>query len=386
MLHVSCKLALSSLVLSGILSAAIPPTFGNEIDSQLGPIVITNYELVAADVNLDGKMDVVGISDVYGICTVLGNGDGTFQKPTVRANCTVSINTSTGFTVGDINQDGIPDVVNSGFSASNQAQLQVLLGRGDGTFQATPPVNTSSCAAESVIRIADYNHDGIPDLIGVGNPAGGCIGLSLTPGLGGGAFGPTEKDFHNFYPFGLGDFNGDGLLDIAVAPVGLLVGTGGGHFQYSPVVFAPAGRSHPSDAFAVDFNGDGKLDFVFPSATATQGDILNVNLGKGDGTFEHSVITVLHPYFYNVATTADFNGDGCADILLYEVSDNKLVLDFALGNPDGTATEYQVPFPQDKLDLGLVAADFNGDGKPDIVYSGKTDSQDVLAAFLNTTP
>jgi hypothetical protein len=263
--------------------------------------------VAVGDFNGDGKLDlVVANSGGNNVSVLLGNGDGTFQ---------LAVNYSTGSSpwsvaVADFNGDGKLDLVVANSGSNN---VSVLLGNGDGTFQAA--VNYPTSAQPSSVGVGDFNRDGKLDLV---TANGSSDNVSVLLGNGDGTFRP-----HVDYSTGadaasvtVADFNDDGKLDLAVATtcyvscatgVSILLGNGDGTFQAH--VDYPAG----SDAFSTavgDFNGDGKLDL----AVANYGSLsVSVLLGNGDGTFQPHVdySTVGQPAWVAVG---DFNRDGRVDL------------------------------------------------------------------------
>jgi len=218
-----------------------------------------------ADLNDDGKLDFVsGLGGVF-----LGNGDGTFSESYFAPNYGQPA-------IGDFNGDGKLDYAVPRNSITTR-ETDVYLGNGDGTFQG-PVAYFTSYYPLSVVT-ADVNGDGILDLI----TGGICVLL----GKGDGTFTPNGcvtvgkggvLDGNN--PSVVGDFNGDGKLDVAVLvgfphavkKIYLLLGHGDGTFQ-KPIVF-PAGEFPeagvlPSGFSVGDFNGDGKLDFIVTSKRKT---------------------------------------------------------------------------------------------------------------------
>jgi len=165
----------------------------------------------------------------------------------------------------------------------------------------------------------------------------------------------------------VGDFNGDGKPDLAVAHscceaggnVSILLGNGDGTFQ--PQVTYSAG-GYPTALAIGDSNGDGKLDLAVANGEDYSVSIL---LGNGDGTFQRQVTYPAGRYPTSVAVR-DFNGDG------------KLVL---LGNGDGTF-QYPMGFSTDYNPVGVAVGDFNLDGKPDLAVG--TDYS--VSLLTNTTP
>jgi hypothetical protein len=282
--------------------------------------------VAAADFNGDGKLDLA-VTDSTGVWILLGNGDGTFQNPVSYAAGPYP----DSIAIADFNGDGKPDIV-VGDNGRNRYSVSVLLGNGDGTFQTF-----------------------IPHVI-------------------------------HFQPYAVvtGDFNGDGLPDVAVAGQGpdsilILLGTGNGNFQ-NPVqysVSAPYGA--PGALVACDFNGDGKLDLAFGAYSPRA---VYVMLGNGDGTFAipaaySATLGYGSDWWAGGLTVADFNGDGYPDIVSTAGGNSIAVY---LGRGDGTFQTAKY-FGAGITYFIAAAADFNGDGMPDIAITGGVQ----LSIMLNTT-
>ncbi len=205
---------------------------------------------------------------------------------------------------------------------SATGQVSILLGKGDGTFAA--PVSYAVGTSPSWAVIGDFNGDGNTDLAVANNSAGNAVSVLL--GHGDGTFAKAVSYSAGSAPISVAaaDFNGDGKLDLAVANNGsnnisVLLGNGDGTF--APAVNYTAGTG-PTSIIAADVNGDGKLDLAVTNGGSNN---LNVLLGNGDGTFAAG-------WTYSTGTNpvslalANFRGDGKADLAIANQGDNTVSL------------------------------------------------------------
>ncbi|HXM63382.1 MAG TPA: FG-GAP-like repeat-containing protein [Terriglobales bacterium] len=214
--------------------------------------------LVAGDFNGDGKLDVA-IAYFGGIYVFLGNGDGTFQTPLVSNVGAVDLEGG----VGDFNGDGKLDLIE--VSGASGTQLAWLQGNGDGTFQ-TPSTDYSVGPDTGTIIAADLNGDSKLDLLTVQGAPTNTFTVMLGNGDGtfqAGVAYPVGNDLRDGV---IGDFNAEGKLDLVLsddtgfangANTYVLLGNGDGTFQSSLAL--PTGSY---ESVAGDFNDDGKLDLV----------------------------------------------------------------------------------------------------------------------------
>ncbi len=180
-----------------------------------------------------------------------------------------------------------------------------------------------------VMTTADLNKDGILDLVLCRELTGK---VSVLLGTGGGGFG-TAKDYliqGMCVSLVLGDFNGDGNVDVAAsntAVVSVLLGKGDGTLA-QPVNYR-AGMD-PQGLVAGDFNGDGKLDLATSNFDSSS---VSVLIGNGDGTFQGHVDYTVDADPQGLVT-GDFNGDGILDLVVSNKTENEVSL--LLGVGDGT--------------------------------------------------
>jgi hypothetical protein len=277
-------------------------------------------------------------------------------------------------TVADFNNDGKPDlaVVNLGQFSTFQSSLSVLLGNGDGSFQ--PAVTTDilnsglGLGNAQSVAVGDFNGDGLLDvaLTTAGSSANPAVEVLL--GNGDGSFQPNHLILsvgQNPLSVAVGDFDGNGALDLVTAnssgTLSLLLGNGDGSFQ--PRIDLDVGAA-PRAVAVGDFNGDGLLDVV----TAQQlSDTVSVLLGNGDGTFAPPLVFAASGQDFTPESMAvtDVNGDGKPDLVIKSVSaleSDAFQLGVLLGNGDGT---FQTPIlgtPQPGGSGDLALGDFNNDG------------------------
>ena len=286
--------------------------------------------IAVGDFNNDGKPDVaVASAGTSEVSILLGNGDGTLQAakdfPVNGTAQEVSIAT------GDFNGDGKLDVVvadqtNCGGTCTT---VSVLLGNGDGTLQAAQHVTVA--AGPNGVAVGDFNGDGRADLavtdsrgnvwILIGNGDGTFrtpVAIPLPDSGGTGAFG-----------IAVADLNGDAKLDLAVAApfaeyVYVLIGNGDGTFK-APVGYQDALAQEPDSVAVGDFNGDGKKDLAVALSeccNASGEGVLGIMAGNGDGTFKSMVRYIIPdppmvaPIGANFVAVADVNNDGKADVLI----------------------------------------------------------------------
>ena len=286
------------------------------------------HEIALGDVNGDGRLDVVTAGhDSYAVVVMLGGGDGTFApapgSPFVARQPGKRPHTH-GLVLADVNADGRLDVLTVN---QEDDDLSLLLGDARGGFAPAPRSPFPCGPSPYPFAVADFDGDGKLDAL-VPNTGGAT--LALLRGDGSGAFAaPQRVPAPPNRPFfvAAGDFTGDGKPDAVVTHderphATLLVNDGRGGL--TPARSSPLNLgSHAWKAAIRDVNGDRKADLVFAAK-----DAVRVFLGDGSGaTFTPAPDS---PYATGKGTWSlalgDFNGDGKPDVAATCVEEGKVAV------------------------------------------------------------
>jgi hypothetical protein len=355
---------------------------------------------VIADFNGDGIPDVAIANYSDGTLTILlGKGDGTFT-PAPGAPISGLFDPN-HLVIGDFNHDGKLDIA-MGTSYYNGA-VTILLGNGDGSFTPAPGASiTVGNSFQSVISLAtgDFNGDGVQDIaVGVSNNGsgmqyGGVLVVLL--GKGDGTFQqlPAANLVQN--PFlTTGDFNRDGLTDLAIVDfyvndIAIYLGVGNGTFQEAPKSPLTVGLE-ADGVVAADLNGDGILDLaVSDMVNIASNGTVTILLGAGDGTFTPASTSPTVGVNPNNIAFGDFNGDGKTDLATSNNADD--TVSYLLGNGDGTFQPVLTSAYLGQFTTWFATGDVNGDGLTDAIAvtqstpSGNTNNFDGIASVLLSQP
>jgi len=442
-----------TLAVVWILLGNADGTLQNPVSLPVGtPVVYDNLQpsIIAADFNNDGIIDLAMLNtDPETISVLLGNGNGTFKTAVLSPVGSVVNSGAIGYVAfADLNHDGNLDLAVA-YKGSNS--IAILLGSGNGTFRPAKsyvtgnfptslgilPLNdgtfafftidalTSSSVLEfapgdgtldapplypvpqnhnlsglTSIGAADLNGDQIPDVIAY-NAQGGAVSVLLSNSDGSlqtpvryTLSAPGRLYFNIPQSLAVGDLNGDGKPDVLATGAGTIsvfLGNGNGTLsseQTISVGIAPAG------VVVADFNGDGKLDAAVAdagdlSSSGTSGSVW-VLFGKGDGTFQSPVSYSAGALRASSLVAADFNGDGKPDLAIitstyYNASPFVPgAVAILLNNGNGTfRTGTTLQAASTAQTIAVAAGDVNGDGKIDLAVAVQDQTKgDGAAIFL----
>jgi len=327
---------------------------------------------------LPGSPALLGTPGTIGLQTVAGVG-----SPITAGN------TPLGVAVGDFNGDGFVDLA---VLNNSDNTVSIFNGNGTGGFTTAPAATYATGKGPVAIIAGDFNGDGNLDLA-VANGTDGTISILLGKSSGNGTFNPQVTyslpgiSLKITTPTALtvGDFNGDGIPDLAVAQsattlallptngsVAVMLGDGTGAFPIANGTQVTVGNS-PSSVIASDFNGDGNLDFAVANETDNT---ISVMKGNGSGiTFTAATFSTFAGTSPSAIAVGDFNGDGQPDLAVAESGKKKV--DIYKGNGDGTFALLSSPATGNDP-VSVVVGDFNADGKLDFAVTNKTDGTTTI--------
>ena len=314
--------------------------------------VTFRHERTAADVNGDGRADLIGFGDGGVLVSLALPGGASFAAPKLA---TPAYGALSGWTaraherlMGDVNNDGRADIVGFG-----DGGVLVSFGQADGTFTtpkaATPAFGTLSGWSVQVHEreLGDVNGDGRLDIVGFADAGvlvaqGRGDGTFSGPYLASPAFGALSGWTARVHERDVADINGDGRADIVgFGDSGVLVALAAPNGRFTAPVLATEAfgltsgwRTNTLERTTGDINGDGRADIVGFGATETL-----VSFAAPDGDFD--IISLGTPTYdvqagFRVSTherlLADTNGDGREDVVAF--GDSGVFIGLSIATPD----------------------------------------------------
>ena len=386
---VRCVLAF--LVLAVVVAAASPaawaaaPSFGPQTPVG-GSSTFSAGPLAVADVNADGHLDIV-FGSLADVDLLLGKGDGTFGATPATFSAPGTI---VELIAQDLNGDGMVDIAVTRVATAMNAAISYFPAIGSGFFGA--PVNAimSVAGARNLVG-ADVTGDGRTDLVAGGYVNNGTPAPVYVVQPSDSTTFATPASIANVpspYWLAAGDLDGDGRADVATARwvgpsspccVDVLKSQVTSPFLTPPVPVATDWAPH-SIALG-DVNGDGKLDAVTANWPASSASVL---IGNGDGTFQSPVNYPVGANPIHVAL-GDLNGDGFLDAALALSAGAAKGTAILAGRGDGTFADAML-VSGDNIVERVAIADPNEDGRGDLVERGRSaGGTATLGVRLNTT-
>jgi hypothetical protein len=378
-------------------TAPVAPSFELIRDTNIAETGTVFNGVIAGDFNNDYKPDyiVAGGATRQDIVIHLGNGDGTFQPPQTIGS--VDYPSIVDMAVADVNNDGKLDLIVAGNNnntsgvTSSAGGFAIFLGNGDGTFQS--PLTYSTPYIPYSITTGDFNRDGLTD-IAVGDYHGE---IEIWNNTGGGAFTQAKTaaitSVTNAVEVRAGQFDGDGITHIATETggVGVSIAWNDGSENFTVQTI----DTHSARSFGIMNVGrvaqDGRDDIILsyqctPTATNTPPACNNaIDVIYGQGAQKTVTRTVVNNWVGSslLPWAVDVNNDGIADLVSPGAANQHDGLYVWLGNPDGSFSQTPVVYAASTNGVGAAyPADFDRTGKMDFAVLMPADQQTEV--YLNS--
>ncbi|CAF1402668.1 unnamed protein product, partial [Rotaria sordida] len=352
--------------------------------TQVNYLMLTSFNLhsiVVNNFNNDNVLDIVIASyDTNDVNVFLGSFNSTFSDQVQYS--TGDYSQPSSVVIDDFNNDDKLDIAVANTNGSN---LGIFIGYGDGKFSTQMTYPTGSNSNPRSITVGDFNGDGQLD-IAIVNERDRNIGVFLQ--YRNGTFMPQETylDTSYYVPFSIisCDFDNDDRLDIAVAyryinEITVLFGHGDGNFSHG-MIFTMYSQYQPFSITVGDFNNDDRFDIAVANELYWYNNNVGVFLNYGNRTFSDQISNPTEFGSYpRAVTVGDFNNDGKLDIAVANFQ--KPTIGIFIGNGDGNFSSPVIyAIAGEASPISLTACDFNNDSKLDIVVANSGLSN--VAVFL----
>lgn len=313
------------------------------------------HDLEICDLNNDGRPDVIESGVLPdGVIVRLNLGAGALG----HATGWTAGRTPNGLLLQDVTEDGVIDITVASSETYIDSGIWILPGIGDGTFQEA--IFLPDPADLNGVTSGDFDGDGVIDLVAICH----CNQISWFKGRGGGAFDASKKFITLDSPTGIeaADFNHDGRPDIVVSgrnSAAVAIHASLPDSAFGPWERIPAGHG-PHGLAAADFNLDQMIDLAIPNLQSSSFSIL---LGRPSGTFDLPLSATISAGPW-AADAADFDGDGFPDLAIAQLSGKRVTLMKGLG--DGTFSVF-LDLPLEDRPMAVLLKDLSADGRIDLV-------------------
>ncbi|MEZ5461964.1 FG-GAP-like repeat-containing protein [Dokdonella sp.] len=383
-----------------LLVNSTPPGSSTVSFSSLLPISgpSPGDRIASADLNNDGLEDLIAVDYMGGTVAVSLNTtaiDGTRAGFTVHQDFPAGDGTNSA-EVADLNGDGRPDAIATNYFGGSVSVLINVTSPGAYDPEFVSMQSFSTGLNPTSVASADVNGDGLRDLL-VSNHYEGTTSVLMnatTPGDGAASFSPQVAFASGAGPLGLvaTDLNGDGRPDIAAASSAenavavllnaTLAGTAAPDFMTQQMF--GAGTS-PTGLVGADINGDGRADLIVSNTSDDELSVLLNSTVPGSSTasfLPRQAFDVAKP---RSAVVSDINSDGRKDVIVINAEANTFSVMLNATEPGSLLPAFAAAqlFASGSGAVAVDVADADGDGKPDLFVSNRYDDQ--ISVFLNST-
>jgi hypothetical protein len=343
-------------------------------------------DMVAADVNGDGKADLVVLED-NGLEVFVGKGDGSFEKGVLHEGHRTA---NGALAAVDLHGTGVPDVISSMVNPDQQKSFSLFTNKGDGTFGSASFLDVTTNSTTKMMA-ADLNGDGKVDFLYDTADSGCCGPSGAALNAGGTLNAPRSLDLGGHWT--AADLDGDGAAEIVLTPptrdlqgTCVLKNDGRGGFAKTPTCFAGPAAGDVDRIASGDIDGDGKPDIVSVYGTLVESERSNVAayLTRG-GTLADPKLFNIPGHEMQGVTLGDVNNDGKADLVVFSHdTEASSLVRILLSKGDGTFAD-PIDMAAGRIQSGSEQnpriADFAGDGLRGIaVHNSAAEGVDVIMA------